>query len=112
MKTALSLTDAGEILERVIIGYKQDRAARLCAAPPVCRRGKGDCGRMMPILKNLRIKPSRRSKNTDYRILQRWMAHFEELGIPYLVVRESEATVSLYKERRVADGPPDLSIRH
>lgn len=96
-----------EQIGEIVGGHRIDEALALSKKPPchkTARDGagaKGDIGRLMPLV-----------DRKDTSAVQGWQRYFLSMDIPFIVVRDAEGRLSLYKERKARVGPADLDLKN
>lgn len=100
----LARKPTGDFARDIVYTNNRAEILRLSECAPFSVHCKTDCGRLVPILPELRIKRNFRGSNPNLAILRHWVEDYERRGIPFAVVRVSDHVVKLYKERRCVAG--------
>ena len=105
--TVRLVIDKRPFSERVVrgLGYKELEAFKLLSVDKQC---VDDFGGLMPIqtfniLSNVNGTFMSRCNDVDY--LQAWSDHYKACNCPFLVVRENNIQIAIYKQRVICEMP-------
>ena len=97
--------DTRPFIDRIIksLGYKKKEAIEYIQGEKKCTE---DIGALMPIQSFLIVSNIRGkflSRSVDIKYLETWSDHYRSCEIPFVVVRESNMRMAIYKKRIVTE---------